>query len=145
MLNHLIILHIGIWVQMTFNKPMCLLCISDYYPFWGLLPKKHVFIKRSFEIKYNETFYLLCLSCPNVSYVFLQLILNIYEFSKMYRFCQILCFILKNCHNFKSYQNMLAFSNLISYIINYNFFKNNIYIIASHLHIIKDLWTFKNP
>ncbi len=49
----------------------------------------------------------------------------------MYRFCQILCFILKNCHNFKSYQNMLTFLVLVS-CIKLELFLNDIYI-ASHL------------
>jgi hypothetical protein len=59
----------------------------------------------------------------------------------MCRFCQILCFVLKNCHNFKSYQNMLIFSSLSSYIISYSFSLNK--YIASHLYIIKDSWTLK--
>jgi len=53
----------------------------------------------------------------------------------MYRFCQILCFVLKNCHNFKSYQNMLTFSSLVSYVNLYIYLKK-IYI-ASHLHVVK--------
>jgi hypothetical protein len=79
-----------------------------------------------------------------MSYVFLELILNKYEFFLVYRFRHILCFILKKCHNSKSYQNMLTFSTLIYYIISYNFSFKNIYI-ASHLHVVKNSWTFNKP
>jgi hypothetical protein len=54
-------------------------------------------------MKYFETFFYCIYSFPNMSYVFLQPILNKYEKLKMNRFFQILCFVLKNCHNFKSY------------------------------------------
>ncbi len=41
------------WVQMTYKKPMCLLCIYDYCPFWGLFAKKTCFYKEKFS---NEMF-----------------------------------------------------------------------------------------
>jgi len=91
-------------------------------------------------MKYFELFIYCIYSYPSMSHVFLQSILNKYENLKVYKYCEILCFILKICHNFKSYQNMLTFSSLISYIINYNFYLNNIYI-TSHLHVEKDSWT----
>jgi hypothetical protein len=58
---------------------------------------------------------------------------------KVYKFCQILCFILKNDHNFKSCLNMLtilSFSflshkpQLCSYVIH----------IMTHLHLKNDSW-----
>ncbi len=35
-------------VQMTFYKPMCLLRIQDYYPFWGHFAKNTCFHKKEF-------------------------------------------------------------------------------------------------
>jgi hypothetical protein len=72
-----------------------------------------------------------------MSYVFLQSNLEKYEFLKVHRVCQILCFVLKICHNFKLDLNMLTISSLIFYVISYKFSLNNIYI-ASHLHVEND-------
>ncbi len=47
-------------------------------------------------------------SCPNISHVLCQSLLNKYEFFKVCKFCQMLCFILKFYYNLKSYQNMLT-------------------------------------
>jgi hypothetical protein len=69
-----------------------------------------------------------------------QIWINI-NFLKRIDFAKLCVFVFKIFHNFKSYQNMLPFSSLIFYIISYNFLFNNIYI-ASHLHVIKESWTF---
>ncbi len=53
------ILHI--WVQMTYNKPMCLFFIQDYYPFWGPFPQKNAFLKRNFQMKCFKKIYILYL------------------------------------------------------------------------------------
>ncbi len=58
----------------------------------------------------------------------------------MYRFYQILHFVLKNYLNFKLYENMLIlFYDLFSCLIKYNFVLGFMYI-TSHLHVIKDSW-----
>jgi hypothetical protein len=72
---------------------------------------------------------------------FLQSILNKYDFLKVYKILLDFVSHFKKLSQFKSYQNMLTFSILVSYIISYNFSSNNIYI-ASHLHVIKDSWSF---
>ncbi len=46
--------HTNKWVQMTYNKPMCLLCIYDYCPFWGHFSQKTCFLKEEFS---NEMFW----------------------------------------------------------------------------------------
>jgi hypothetical protein len=68
-----------------------------------------------------------------MSHIFYKSNLSKYEFLKMYKFYQILYFILKNDHNFKLFYNMLKFSSLISCIKNYN------------LHVVKDSWTLNKP
>jgi len=68
-----------------------------------------------------------------MSHIFYKSNLSKYEFLKMYKFYQILCFILKNDHNFKLFHNMLKFSSLISCIKNYN------------LRVVKDSWTLNKP
>jgi hypothetical protein len=105
--------------------------------FGVLFPKKHIILKRNFQIKCIEFFKYFIYNFHNMSYVFLQSNLEKYEFLKVHKFCKILCFILKICHSFKSYQNMLTLSSFIFYVINYKFSLNNIYI-ASHLHVEKD-------
>jgi hypothetical protein len=126
---------------MTFNEPLCLLCIFKTNVLFGvLLTKKHVFINRNFQMKYFELFIYCIYSYPSMSHVFVQSILNKYENLKVYKYCEILCFILKICHNFKSYQNMLTFSSLISYIINYNFYLNN---TLHHIYMLKRIHELK--
>ncbi len=107
-----------------------------------LLQKKHVFIKRNFQMKYFKTFYCVYSYLNMFFFFYKQFWVDIIFWN-----CtnlQILHFILKNCHNFKSYQNMLTFSVLVSNIISYKFSSNNIYI-ASHLTVIKCSWNFLKP
>ncbi len=99
--------------------------------------RKYVFLKRNFQMKCFETFYILYLQLPQYVMFFSNQILKKYQFLKMHIFCQILCFVLKFFHNFKSYQNLLTLSSLIFYVITYKFSLNNIYI-PSHLHVKKD-------
>jgi hypothetical protein len=40
-------------LQTTFNELMCLLCIYDYYPFWGPFAEKTCFHEKEFL---NEVF-----------------------------------------------------------------------------------------
>jgi hypothetical protein len=46
-------------------------------------------------------------SCPNISHVLSQSLLNKHKIFKVCKLCQILCFILKFYHSFESYQIML--------------------------------------
>jgi hypothetical protein len=94
-------------------------------------------------MKYCNLLFILFTIAP-LCHIFLKSNLSKYEFLKVYKFYQILCFILKNDHNFKLYHNMLKFSNVISCIISYNFSLSNIYI-TSHLHVVKDSWTLNKP
>jgi len=93
--------------------------------------QKKCFPEKEFS---NEIFWknIYCTyNCPNMSYFYSQSNLNIYDFLKVHRFCQILCFVLKNWHNFKSYQNMLTFSILIFLYYNLQiFFKQHIHCIT---------------
>jgi hypothetical protein len=88
-------------------------------------------------------FFIVFIVVPIYIYI-LQSNLEKYEFLKVHRFCQILCFVLNFFHNVKSYQNMLTFSSFIFNVISYKFSLNNIYI-ASHLHVKKDTWIFFKP
>jgi hypothetical protein len=101
------------------------------------IAKKSFFHKKGFLNQISQlVIYCIC-SCPSMSKKIIKSNFNKYEFLKMYKFYQILCFISKNDHNFKLYHNMLKFPSVISCIISYNFFLNNIYI-TSHLHVVKD-------
>jgi signal transduction histidine kinase len=65
------------------------------------------------------------------------------NFLKVYRFYQILHFVLKNYLNFKLYEDMLIlFYDFFSCLIKYNFALYFVYI-TPHLHVIKDFWNFK--
>jgi hypothetical protein len=56
--------------------------------FFGVLfPKKHVFLKRNFQMKCFETFIYRIYSCLNMLYVFLQSNLEKYKFLKLHKFC----------------------------------------------------------
>jgi hypothetical protein len=67
--------------------------------------------------------------------------LNKYEFLKMCRFCQILCFVLKIYYNFESYQNIQITLGFCLLYHNYNFV---LYVmhITPYLHVIMDYWNF---
>jgi hypothetical protein len=65
------------------------------------------------------------------------------NFSKFWKFCQILHFILKFYHNFESYQNILIILGFYFLVIKkYNFV---LYVmhITPHLHMVKNSWKFK--
>ncbi len=49
--------------------------------------KKHLFLKRNFQMKHFETFYILYLWLPQYVIFLLQSNLEKYEFLKMHKFC----------------------------------------------------------
>jgi len=86
-----------------------------------IFPKKHVFLKRNFQVIFLKLSIYCIYSFPNISNFFIIKFGEIWIFES----AQILpnfVFVLKICHNFKSYQNMLTLSSLIFYIIRYKFF-----------------------
>jgi hypothetical protein len=119
-------------------------CYWDYGPFRGTFVKKPFFHKEEFSNEILQLVIYFIYSCHSMSHIFWKSNLSRYEFLKVHKFYQILCFILKNEHNFKLYYNILKCSILFFCVINYNFPLNNIYI-ASHLHVVKDSWTLNKP
>jgi hypothetical protein len=64
------------------------------------------------------------------------------NFLKVYKFYQILHFILKNYPNFKLYEHILIILWFFSCTIKYNFTLDVMYI-TPHLHVVKDFWNIK--
>ncbi len=65
---------------------------------WNLFSFFTFSYKRIFEWNLLQLVIKNTYSCPNRSHVLCESLLNKYEFFKMCRFCQILCFILKIYH-----------------------------------------------
>jgi len=89
----------------------------------GPFSQKTCFPKEEFSNEMFLNFLHIIFIVAPICLFFLQSNLKKYEFLKVHKFCQILCFILKNFHNFKSYQIMLTLSSLIFYSIRCKFLK----------------------
>jgi len=60
----------------------------------------------------------------------------------VYRFYQIICFVLKNYPNFELHENMLIILWFFFLYHKYNFALNVMYI-TPHWHVVKDFWNLK--
>jgi hypothetical protein len=107
--------------------------------FWSFsLYHKRDFLDETFCNMFLKIHYI-----SSIHYIFcINFLLITKNFLKLYKFYQILHFVLKNYLNFKLYENMLIILWFFSCIIKYNFALNVMYI-TPYLHVVKDFWNLK--